>query len=48
MIHLEKKTLLKDSMEYEPYTENEAKLTDEEKRALGIKVCSNCCKNRKK
>lgn len=47
MIHLEKDTLLKDTIEYEEYTKNEAKLTDEEKRALGIKVCSGCCKNRK-
>lgn len=46
MIHLDKKTLLKDSEEYEAYTENEAKLTDKEKRELGIKVCSGCCKNK--
>lgn len=47
MIRLEKDTLLKDSIEYEEYTENEAKLTDIEKKALGIKVCSGCCKKKK-
>ncbi|MGL5414368.1 MAG: hypothetical protein ACRDDY_19010 [Clostridium sp.] len=47
MIHLDKKTHLKDSEEYEAYTENEAKLTDEEKKMLGIKVCACKCKKGK-
>lgn len=46
MLRLEKKTLLKDTPEYEEYSDNVAKLTDDEKRELGIKVCN--CKNKVK
>ena len=48
MLRLEKKTLLKDTPEYKEYSDNVAKLTDNEKRELGIKVCNCKCKNKVK
>lgn len=35
--------ILKDSPEYEVYSENEAKLTIEEMRELGMLKCGGCC-----
>lgn len=47
MLRIEKKTHLKDTVEYEEYSENVAKLTDKEKEELGIRTCGGCCKKRK-
>ncbi|MBY0755192.1 hypothetical protein K5V21_06965 [Clostridium sardiniense] len=48
MLRLEKKTFLKDAPEYEEYSDNVAKLTDDEKKSLGIKVCNCRCKSKAK
>ena len=39
--------ILKDKPEYEDYSENEAKLTIEEMRELGILRCGGCCSSGK-
>lgn len=41
------KELLKDTPDYENYTENEAKLSIEELRELGYIKCGECCKTNK-
>ena len=46
MLIIEKKSHLKDAPEYEEYSNNVAKLTAEEKRALGIRECNCKCKNK--
>lgn len=46
MLRIEKKTYLKDTVEYEEYSENVAKLTDKEKEELGIRTCGGCCKRK--
>ena len=47
MLIIEKKTHLKNTPEYEEYSNNVAKLTKEEKKSLGIRECSCKCKKRK-
>lgn len=46
MIKIEKKSFLKDTPDYEEYTENVANLTTEEMEELGIKA--GCCKTKGK
>lgn len=48
MLRIEKKTHLKDTPEYEGYTENIAKLTKKEQSELGIRQCNCKCKNKNK
>lgn len=38
-----KESILKDAPDYEKYTENEAVLTIEEQRELGLLKCGGCC-----
>ncbi|MEG1002532.1 hypothetical protein [Clostridium sp.] len=47
MIRIDKKTHLRDSMEYEDYSNNIANLSNKEKEELGIKTCGGCCKTKK-
>ena len=43
MINIKSEDVLKTTPEYEEYDENEAKLTVEELRNLGLIKCGGCC-----
>lgn len=47
MIILKRDNFLKDSQDYEEYTDNVAVLSKKEKEELGIKTCGCSCKNKK-
>ena len=42
-----RENVLKDTPEYEAYSENEVKLTIEEMRGLGLVSCDGCCSKNK-
>lgn len=42
-----RENVLKDTPEYEAYSENEVKLTIEEMRGLGLVSCGGCCSKNK-
>ena len=42
-----RENVLKDTPEYEAYSENEVKLTTEEMRGLGLVSCGGCCSKNK-
>ena len=48
MIKISREDLLKDTIDYEEYSENICKLTIEELREAGLLQCGGCCLNGEK
>jgi hypothetical protein len=46
MIKISKENLLKDTIDYEEYSENVCKLTVEELKEEGLLQCGGCCLNK--